>query len=667
MQVKVSATVGVLLAAGLALLQPSFAASRFAVLVGVGEYDPNTEVGGVVQSADPNHGINLKSPPNDLALMTEVMAYYGFNDKNSVTISDADATREGITDAVNKNLLTLSAGSLAVFYFSGHGSALKGKDDQGEWNDETIVPYDGRVKGQPARDIVDDEIYRWIDQLSQKSISTVFIFDSCFSGGIARLGGSEVKSLPALTEEKRTSARDGIPSLRTGAVPSQQNAVVILTASDADQPAQGVIFKDQFQGVFTTALHNALLPEERSAPPVTWNEAIARITATLRPAPGERPIQVPHLYGSRDAPIFDSDGRFSNSIDVHRISTIKANLLAGSDLGVTIGSVYKLFGPTQIAWRSSDVFEALATVSGVTAQGAELDVISPYLLNSDALVAVEFEYAVPDHKTKLQLPPRGQMDPFDRAAIMSRLGRVSEVTEVAPELILSAIDGGWQLLTVDSKLVGAPVMTDSSDALSGEIGLRLADYARWKRLSAWRRPGVGSSKLDYRISYQLADEAKILEEDGLQNAKIPAGATVRLLVENRGTQRIKIDALLLRPNFTIDVCPIGVSLPKQELGTESLVLGPQLGPAIWKIVVSDPAQNMSLLFLNSESGSRSGFASLGNEFARLWSGANVSSRGPSPSGNLWRTIDVPFDVVTASNSKSASINKDHRCIGLPQK
>jgi hypothetical protein len=646
--------------------RPMFAAgSRFAVLVGVGQYDPRTEVSGVVQSANPTFSINLKSPPNDLVLMNEVLSYYGFDDKNTVALSDANATRDGIINAVRTNLFTLPPGSLAVFYFSGHGSARKGTDSIGTWNDETIVPYDGRVKGQPARDIIDDEIYGWIEELSRKSITSVFIFDSCFSGGIARIGGTEEKFLPAVQDAVRPPRRDGVPSLRSGAVPSRQNAVVVLTASDADEPAQGTLFRDRYQGVFTTALRNVLLPTGRSPPPVKWSDAVAQMVASLKPSATERAIQSPHVYGAVDAKVFDSQGPFSHSIAAKRISPGQATMQAGSDLGVTEKSVFKLFGPGQVPWRSSETFEAQAKVTRVTPQSAELEVLAPGQLSSETLAAVEVEYAVPDYKVKVKLPPPGWIDPFDRAAIASEIGKLAAISDAAPELVISKVDRGWQLATVDGKQVGAPVGSGNSDALGVEIARRLADYVRWKRLIAWKRSGIGGTKLDYQVSYQTSDGTKVLEADQLQGSPIPAGSAIRLLVENRGTQKIKVDAVLLRQNFSIDVCPIGILGPRQEFATEQITLGTQAGQAAWKIVVSDPAQNISLLFLNSDSGARSASVSLEDEFARVWNGATSLARGSTAPDAYWRTIDVVFNV-SASNDKSSAPGPERKCLGLPQ-
>lgn len=639
------------------------AQSRFAVLVGVGAYHPATAVEGMTSTPGGDGSIDLKSPPNDVALMSDVLSYYGFDDKNSLVLTDAKATRQAIIDAVRKNLLMLPAGSLAVFYFSGHGSALKGKDGQGEWIDETIVPHDGRIGGEAPRDIIDDEVYGWIDVLNRRAVTAVFIFDSCFSGGIGRISGVEKKALPAVVETSRRPNRDGVTSLRTSGVPGR--AVVILTASEAQEPAQGVLTKGRYQGVFTTALRDSLLARDQALPPpVKWGDAMDRVVSALKPDPNERPVQSPRIYGARDAPIFDSKAPFTNSVAAKRVAPDRAVMAAGSDLGITQGSVFKLFKEGQIPWASSNVFEAKAKVAKVTANEAELEVLDNGKLGSDTLAAVEFEYAVPERRIKVSIPGPGQIDPFDRKAIVAGLGKFAEISDGPADLKVSLVKDQWRLATKDGKDVGGMIADGDTELLRSELGKRFADYARWMRLSDWKRAGTDGPKIEYRLSQATPAGPKLIEAADIAKAKITANASIQLLVENRGAQPIQVDALLLRPNFTIDVCPLGVLASRQELATE--VVEMQAGQAAWKIVVSDPAQHLSLLFLKSESGARSAVASLEDEFARVWNGISAQSRSLATGQPLWKTLDVPFQVAASQQAPVAG-SLPRRCIGLPQK
>src|ERR1700676_5279674 len=78
---------------------------RAAVVVGVGTYHPNTV-----------NGQNLDGAGNDLALMQEVLAQYGFSRDDETVLIDEQASREAIIGAINQKLLSLDRGSFAVFY-----------------------------------------------------------------------------------------------------------------------------------------------------------------------------------------------------------------------------------------------------------------------------------------------------------------------------------------------------------------------------------------------------------------------------------------------------------------------------------------------------------------------------------------------------------------------
>src|SRR5262245_42019060 len=121
------------------------------------------------------------------------------------------------------------------------------------------------------------------------------------------------------------------------------------------------------------------------------------------------------------------------------------------------------------------------------------------------------------------------------------------------------------------------------------------------RLTDWKRTGAGGApQIRYRLSQEAVGGPKMIDAADVPGMKIAAGSTLRLLVENRAPQAVQVDALLLRPSFTIDVCPLGVLEAGQELATEPVQLGTQAGAAAWKIVVSDPSQHLSFLFLGSD-------------------------------------------------------------------
>lgn len=151
-----------------------------ALLIGVNRYaDPNfTNLRGAVRDA---HNMRM--------LLTRHLGYTG--DQVRV-LTDKDATRDGIIDAVRSWLLKgTRPGARAMLYFAGHGYFQP--DDNGDEQDgydEVLVPHDARLvsdDGRPvkiANFIRDDEIGALLDELEGRRVQLVV--DSCHSGTMTR-------------------------------------------------------------------------------------------------------------------------------------------------------------------------------------------------------------------------------------------------------------------------------------------------------------------------------------------------------------------------------------------------------------------------------------------------------------------------------------------------
>jgi hypothetical protein len=634
-------------------------ASRQAVLVGVGKYHPDT-----IDRAD------LDGPPNDITIMRRILKAYGFDDDNTTVLIDRDATRQSILDAVDNKLMTQPKESLAVFYFSGHGSALRSRNGVGEFNDETIVPYDGRVRGRPYADIIDDEIYAWIRGFERKGIAAVLIFDSCLSGGAAR-PGIEVRRMPGVQDERR-STTDGVLTFRHPDRLTTGAPIVVLTASAASDfaysktdPGTGVV-----RGTFTGALQTVLLPDGPTPPPITWKGVSEAVKNLLTGGSAESMGQIPQFFGAKDSKVFAGGTPFSSAVPARRIGADRLILQRGSAFGITQGSVFKLFNSTQVPWRMSEDFAALARVSKVYDDQAELSV-EKGKLELDDYGAVELEYAVPKVRTVIKIPTGTFKDKGDARAVQDV---VDELQADGPqqagtaELVVSATRQAVQLTTTDGRPVGAPIELLDSVTISDELRRRFASFARWQRLFDWRRPGIRWRGISYRIEYQVNGNKVVLAGRDLQNARIPAGATIALAVSNAGSQVVSAIAILMRQDFSIDVCPAGRIQRNKENATERVVIGPSTGAAAWKLIISDPTQAMDLDFLKTGGSTRSPKSSqFGDEFSAVWNGAaSASSRSIGANEPEWQAFDIPFNVVSSSDM-DAKLQSTAGCLGFPEK
>jgi hypothetical protein len=147
-------------------------AQKYAIVIGISDYN-GTE--NDIQYADDD----AKDMVNALTTI------YGFQRENIILlISDYqvnNATKEDIIDAISKLSDKVKNGDEVVFFYSGHGARGKANDGDNELIDEAIVPYECTAESL----IWDGELAQMFSKFKTSRI--IFIFDSCYAGGMTDL------------------------------------------------------------------------------------------------------------------------------------------------------------------------------------------------------------------------------------------------------------------------------------------------------------------------------------------------------------------------------------------------------------------------------------------------------------------------------------------------
>lgn len=163
---------------------------KLALLVGINTY-PTAPLYGCV---------------TDVELQRELLIHrFGFNPANILTVTDAQATREGILQAFEEHLIKQAKpGDIAVFHYSGHGSQVNDPDrDTPDGLNGTLVPVNstsGREQGRPVvNDIMGHTLFLLMSAVSTDNLTVVL--DSCFSGGGKR-GNMRVRSINRLARQE---------------------------------------------------------------------------------------------------------------------------------------------------------------------------------------------------------------------------------------------------------------------------------------------------------------------------------------------------------------------------------------------------------------------------------------------------------------------------------
>jgi hypothetical protein len=154
------------------------AGKRLALCVGIDAYPaPSTLMGCVNDS-------------RDWGALFQSMQY------SVSTLTDGEATRAAITDALAQHVSQLQAGDIFLFQYSGHGTQFPDEfGDEPDGNDEAFCPVDMMTSGF----IRDDEVRVILNRVPQGALAVAFI-DCCHSGSITRM-------LRELGAEDRTGSR----------------------------------------------------------------------------------------------------------------------------------------------------------------------------------------------------------------------------------------------------------------------------------------------------------------------------------------------------------------------------------------------------------------------------------------------------------------------------
>ena len=240
----------------------------------------------------------LKGCINDVELQRHLLIHrFGFNPKDIYTLTDEQATRQGMLEAFEEHLIKQAKpGDVVVYHYSGHGSRVFDPDpiifDPSNQNNQlngTFVPVDGTLPlGYPTeegvvKDIMGHTLFLLMSALQSENVTVVL--DSCFSGAAtrtfkvrARNGGRNVLISP---EEKayqeqwlsrlKFSREEFITGYRRGVAKG-----VVLASTAPNQIAADARLNGFFAGIFTYLLTQYLWLETS-----TVAEAIAFVTPQI--------------------------------------------------------------------------------------------------------------------------------------------------------------------------------------------------------------------------------------------------------------------------------------------------------------------------------------------------------------------------------------------------
>src|SRR5919202_55575 len=259
---------------------------KLALLVGINQY-PSQPLRGCV---------------NDMELQRQLLIHrFGFNPKDIHTLTDRQATRQGILEAFEEHLIRQAKpGDVVVFHYSGHGSQVNDPDgDNPDKLNSTFVPIDAFLPsgfpntGGVVQDIMGHTLFLLMSAVQTENITVVL--DSCYSGGDtrgnflirSRDGGSQLQISPdeKVYQEQwlsrlKMSPQEFIKQRQAGVAKG-----VVIASTQRDQTAADTPFNDFYAGAFTYLMTQYLWEQTG-----TVGSAIANITQNIKPFSSQVPL-----------------------------------------------------------------------------------------------------------------------------------------------------------------------------------------------------------------------------------------------------------------------------------------------------------------------------------------------------------------------------------------
>lgn len=158
-------------------------AETYAYLIGINDYpDVLDASGNLAKDANGNPiDPDLKGCENDVKAMVEIVTTkYGVKAENVRTLLSKQATAEAFIENMKWFVSAPKAGDQVLFFYSGHGGQIK-SDKEADGLDEVIVLADNKL-------VPDDFFADLAPLFTASGVNSTFVFDSCYSGGMARQG-----------------------------------------------------------------------------------------------------------------------------------------------------------------------------------------------------------------------------------------------------------------------------------------------------------------------------------------------------------------------------------------------------------------------------------------------------------------------------------------------
>lgn len=571
--------------------------NKHALIIAIGDYERST-------------GWLPISSGNDIPIVTGALLKLGFAEKNIAVLTDADADKNGIIEALRSLSQRVSPGDMVVIHVSAHGQQISDdNDDEVDGYDEAIVGYGAPVShryyrsrgGRGAYDgslhLRDEEFGARINDIRArigKNGHVLTVLDACHSGtgtrGSARVRGGEEPFVLDTTAQIAPVKKEtgGFGMMGEGAVNTRgDNLGKFVLISGASAHEVNYETEDE-NGNGVGSLSYCLSKVLASVPKGTTYRSL--FAAVLSEMASRAPKQTPQLEGDIDFEIFG--GSFRPQEKYFAVTSISGN----RELVINAGKLMNVYEGTSVAVERSGSSgpskdkKPLATGKVVSASNFEATILLEQALDVKSAVDVWVFVTgavLPERKVRVDISKIS--DAGLRGAVGKAIGELgmAEVVTNRSDLVLQDVKtrGAYAFDIINaaygSKLVEQGVRGNSLDHGVKLVTDVIHNYAQGSMFRELDLRDDGYNVVINRVLpvkrgskdfNDIVDPSTHIDEGNIVN--IPAGTYIFLELKNLGDQVAYFNIVDIEPSGRINPLVPSVIQNRIEPPIEELRLNP---------------------------------------------------------------------------------------------
>ncbi|MCK9255632.1 MAG: caspase family protein [Bacteroidales bacterium] len=599
-------------------------AEKYALIIAIGEYDQSLT------------GWYPISAGNDIPLIEKTLLDLGFAEKNIMYLTDKDATKQGIDDALTELYSRISKGDHVVIHYSGHGHQIfDDNDDEIDGLDEALVCFDAPMEMYEGytgkKHFRDDELGEWVAKFRIKlgANGHILLFlDSCHSGtgtrGSAKVRGGAPALVPAgwkpkniITDEKVGFGINdkNAPSSRGAKKEELAKFVVFSGASANELNYETYDDENNAVGSLSYCIFKSFSQMKEGD---SYRQVFSRIMAEMA---NKAPHQNPAIEGDIDFAVFGGD--FQAQSEYFNLSSIRTDSLVeingGRLSGINPGSIIVFVEPgtTNLNENTNILNSGTVLQTNNFFSQVKLDNKIKFESNHSAWAFVKTR-TFTDQKLKVQLEEN--IDADIREALISEIQKSNfvEITEDNPEIFLNyKKTRGAKIIGINNAYYNTElniISNSNTQSLSTDVGSSLNNYMQGKVIK-----DLDYYNEKYDVTMELIPvKAKIYEDGNFDILEyydansilvndIPEYDTdmmALIKVTNYGTHKSYFNIIDIQPDgFINPVIPTVNDIDGREYVLEPgetavlqntlVMFGPPYGNEIFKLISGDKPFNLS--------------------------------------------------------------------------